>query len=575
LFLFAFKGPVEHRAAFSALLSRHAAWLGCETIEHGDFTWLGSRGAIQPSFQTNGSTTTAALFGPSDADPASPEGSSADTSVRFTVEDETVRIEVPLVTPEQAYYVEDSRGFVAANDLRPLLAWTGFEIDAVGAAALMQYGMVPAPHTVAQGVRRVPNGYGLTCRPGAGSTLRRGLPPLSAWTSKIAQPGPETARQLDITLAQTPPEAVVFFSGGTDSGLIAARLASAGRRNVQLVNYAFGEHDEESRNAQAIAAGMNLPFHRVLHDDSNLAALFDRIGADAIFPFNDLSVIPTHRMLHAAREFLPAGATALLGVGADDLYDGGLKIHSWARVQRLPRALRALMVGMLGTTRPWWRDDRSRRIWGILRRSLASDHSYGPPIMHNDLAEIGYPFEGVQATIEATWREIYDPFFAGSSIEDGMALVYLLNGGMGWEAPKFDLLRRFGVRSQYPFLDGPMLRHGFSLDWAQKCEGTKDKVLLKRLLRDSLPQSYPERPKVGFSPPYARLLTRPEIQSRMRAMLLEDGPVLGAFYDRAFVRQALDRGARGDVPNRGLMNLLWTAFYSASWVTQVRAALAP
>ena len=575
MFLFVFKGPPEHNAAFSALLSRHAAWLGCEKIEHGNYTWLGARDAIQPWFEAHGSRTCAALFRPPDADPASPEGATTDSPVRFILEDDQARIEVPLATPEQAYFVEDSRGFVAGNDLRPLWAWTGFELDPIGAAAQMQYGMVPAPYTLAREVKRVANGFELHYRPGAGSTQQRRVAPLTEWTRPVSDPAPETTRQLDRTLAATPPDAVVFYSGGTDSGLIAARLAAAGRHDIQLVNYAFGEQDADSRNAQATAAGMNLPFHRVLHDDSNLDALFERIGADAVFPFNDLSVIPTHRMLHAAREFLPAGATALLGVGADDLYDGGLKIHSWARVRRVPRPLRALIVGMLGATRPWWRDDRSRRIWGILRRSLASDHPYGPPIMHNDLAAIGYPFDGVQQTIEAAWREIYDPFSDGSSIEDGLALVYLLNGGMGWEAPKFDLLRRFGVRSRYPFVDGPMLRHGFSLDWAQKCEGTKDKVLLKRLLRESLPGGYEERPKRGFSPPFARLLERPEVQSRMRARLLDDDGDLAAYYDKAFIRQALDRGARGVTPNRGWMNLIWTAFYAASWMSQVREALRP
>lgn len=573
MFLFIFKGPPEHRAAFSALLDRHAAWLGCRKVERASYTWLGAQDAVEPWFEQHESRIDAALFRPPAAEATSPEGASTDSPVRFVSDDDAIRINVPLVTPEQAYYVEDSRGFAAGNDLRPLWAWVGFSIDPVGAAALMQYGMAPAPYTVARGVRRVPNGFGLVHRPGAGTTIRRRVAAIAEWTAPVSDPLATTARQLDRVLESTPQRAVVFFSGGTDSGLIAARLAAGGRHDIQLVNYAFGEHDEDSRNAEKIASGLNLPFHRVLHDDSDLDVLFERIGVDAIFPFNDLSVIPTHRMLHAAREFLPAGGAALLGVGADDLYDGGLKIHAWTRVIRLPRPLRAMIVGLLGATRPWWRDDRSRRVWGILRRSLGSTHRYGPLIMHNDLAGIGYPFEGVQSKIEAAWRETYDPFFAGASIEDGLALVYLLNGGMGWEAPKFDLLRRFGVRSQYPFVDGPMLRHGFSLDWTQKCEGTKDKVLLKRLLRASLPCGYEDRPKRGFSPPYERLLARPEVQSRMRAVLLDGGSDFAEFYDMAFVKQALDRGARGVAPNRGWMNLVWTAFFASSWMLQVRRAL--
>ena len=559
-------GPPEVEAAFSALLDRHAAWLGCRTVRHGHLTWLGGGDAAGPWFEAEDGTTRAALF-----EPPTVATFSTDTPVRWEACSESVRIDVPLVTPEQVYYVEHERLFVAGNDLRPLAAWAGFEPDPHSAAAFMQYGMVPAPMTLIRGVSRVPNGFSLTYRGGSNASVRRETPPIAEWTAPTDVES--TPGKLDRALKTTPSGAVVFFSGGTDSGLIAARLSALGRTDVQLVNYAFGEDDDDSRAAEKLAGSLGLPFHRIRHDDAGLPDLFDRIGADSIFPFNDLSVIPTHRMLHASRELLTAGGAALLGVGADDIYDGGLKIRSWDDVYRVPRFLRGLAVGLLALTRPWWRDDRSRRVWGILRRSLSSRHPLGPLLMHNDLAGIGYPYGGVQRRIDAAWNEVYDPFTEGLSPEGRLSFAYLLNGGMGWEAPKFDPLRRFGVRSLYPFLDGEMLPHGFSLDWDQKCEGTKDKVLLKKLLRDSVPGGLEQRPKRGFSPPYERLLGNSDVQERMRAVLLDTDAPFAACYDAGFLRRALDRGRAGMTPNRGVMNLIWAAFFASSWLAQSRAAL--
>jgi asparagine synthetase B (glutamine-hydrolysing) len=562
MFQFFIKANRSDAERFSALLDRHARWLGMQlAVENA--TLPDGRRLDRYRLAVEAAAPTATATG----------------AIRFHADAESgeLIVDVPAVTPEQAYYTAVGDSFIVGDDLRPLWIWAGAGWDTVGAASQMQFGMVPAPNTVAAGVQRIPGGYRLRHRDARrGAELSLAVKPPQGWMTTVADDEVDrlTLERFDANLESLPERPVVFFSGGTDSGLIAARLAKLGRSDTQLVNYAFGEDDPESGYAERLARSMGLGFTRITHRESSVLELVDRVGRDAAFPYNDLSSIPTHQMIHDAEGLLPAGGAALLGVGADDVYDGGLKIHSWERVARKPRWARRLIVELLGISRPWWRDDSSRRLWGILRRSLTFEADYAGAIMHNDLAGIAYPIRSSQAEIVRCWERSYSPFVGTLSSADRLAWVYLVNGGMGWEAPKFEPLRNLGVQAHYPFLDGSMLEHGFSLSWKQKCGETKEKILLKRLLEESLPEGVQEsRAKVGFSPPFAKLLTDREVQARMRSLLLDqDAPVTNA-YHRRFVQEALDRGARGERPNRGLINVIWSAFFWAAWAKQVREAL--
>jgi len=69
---------------------------------------------------------------------------------------------------------------------------------------------------------------------------------------------------LDDSLVEVCPERnpVLLFSGGVDSGLLAARVAALGWRDALLVNYSFGDADPESHMAEAMAKHLGLRFRR-------------------------------------------------------------------------------------------------------------------------------------------------------------------------------------------------------------------------------------------------------------------------------------------------------------------------
>ncbi len=575
MFLFVFNGRPDRCAQFKRIVRRHAGWLALDLHERrfelrGErlchVVWLTAPGSPHAPVPHESADTFSI---PADLG-RHPIGFTLDTS-----EGES-RFEVPLVGEEQLYYTGDEQAWLAATDLRVPLAWSGFRSAPLGLQSLLHYGMVPAPETIVSDVRRVPTGHRLV-HDANGERVERFVPPIAEWTTPVEdrEADDRFRTTLDRTLEATPENAVVFFSGGVDSGLIAARLAAAGRDDIRLVNYAFGMEDPESTNAEAMAQHLGLPFERVIHDESRIPAVTDRIGRGFTFPFNDLSVIPTQLMIDSAEETLTAGHAVLLGVGADDLYAGGLKAHAWGRVTGAPRWIRSATVGLLGASSPWWRSGRTTKTWSVLRRSLQADHEFGPLLMHTDLAGIAFSLRPEhQSTIEQAWAASYDAFSQGLVVEDRLAWIYLMNGGMGWEAPKFERLRHLGVRTGYPLLDGEMLGLGFSLSWNQKCGDTKDKILLNRLLAQSFPASMIDRPKAGFSPPFETLLQDEALQSRFRAALLDPGSALEGALHRSFVEQALDRARAGRRLGRTTTNVLWAGFFGSCWFEQVRSALA-
>ena len=63
---------------------------------------------------------------------------------------------------------------------------------------------------------------------------------------------------------------MLFFSGGVDSGLLAARLARLGRTDVTLAAYSFSPRDSETRLATAMADHLGFSCLTVAHDPRSL-----------------------------------------------------------------------------------------------------------------------------------------------------------------------------------------------------------------------------------------------------------------------------------------------------------------
>lgn len=142
----------------------------------------------------------------------------------------------------------------AATDLSLLRALPGYQArpDLVALARLALHGGIPGPRTVDEGTRRLPLLTVASAPRGGGWTLDR-----CTWRSVEPGGGDDAAiaTSLDGFLAASladDPAPAMLLSGGTDSRLLAARLAAAGKR-MRAVTWGL-RRDLEGVVARAVAS---------------------------------------------------------------------------------------------------------------------------------------------------------------------------------------------------------------------------------------------------------------------------------------------------------------------------------
>jgi asparagine synthase (glutamine-hydrolysing) len=156
------------------------------------------------------------------------------------------------------YYAETAQGFRFASNPQALLAAGGVDtrIDPVALQYLFTlHGVVPPPHTILQGVRKLPPAHWLRIE-ADGERHQEGYWQLEASRGKKKRKEAEWLEEIHAALrsavkrrsevADVP--VGVLLSGGLDSSLLVALLAEAGVRDLRTFSIGFEDQPEEAGN---------------------------------------------------------------------------------------------------------------------------------------------------------------------------------------------------------------------------------------------------------------------------------------------------------------------------------------
>ncbi|GGC63142.1 amidotransferase 1, exosortase A system-associated [Siccirubricoccus deserti] len=234
-------------------------------------------------------------------------------------------------------------------------------IDPVAVDDYLAFGYVPDPHTIWQGIRRLPAAHALLLRRGTA-----GLPaPRRYWqapTRTAAAPADaprELAARLDAAvraqlMADVPLGA--FLSGGVDSSAVVAFAARANAEGVggPLATFTIGFAGAADERAQAAetAARFGTAHHAEAGTADYLTAARDqaRIFGE---PFGDHSAVPTLAVCALARRHV---TVALSGDGGDEVFAGyrRYRFHAMAEAVRsyIPAGARSRVLGSLARIYP-------------------------------------------------------------------------------------------------------------------------------------------------------------------------------------------------------------------------------
>jgi asparagine synthase (glutamine-hydrolysing) len=483
----------------------------------------------------------------------------------------SVRLRVPFASPDQAYRWRGPAASLFTNDLRLATARQRLLLDPHGVYALLQYGAIPAPFTLFRGVERI--------LPGHEACLD------SALLTRLPQPGPlpvasasdETEAALltridDVLLGTRRPSAI-FFSGGVDSSLLAARIAAAGLRDVPLLNYAFGPDDPEAAHARRVAAHLGMPIERIQPASEKPVDVLSRATLEYSYPFGDYSSLPTNLLVRATTARLPRGSEVVDGTGADGVFAVGRKAQDVIRSQYEPLGSLAPWIGQLAARFHAWSgltasDGRIAAAARLIRRVTMMPPLLAAVIAQNSLQdECFYATDEVRTAVNDALMHMVASLTPSTSLADEATTldVTLVCGGI-FAAKDFDPLRHRGIDAVYPFLHPDVLGPSLALPWSTRCAGGQPKALLKRALTRHVPADLVFRKKSGFRPRVESAFSEVDMRDFVRDCAFRRDSPLREFLNLDPVEHLFSRAFDAKPIHTKAYNLLWAVAFVGGWI---------
>lgn len=462
-------------------------------------------------------------------------------------------------TGERPLYYGWNRGvFLFASELKAMHCYPGFSaaIKRSALALLLRYGYIPAPHTIHEGIYKLPPGCMLALDSPAHIAGLAGIPPHARvhpyWDAAEAMRAAVATRpeftdmqdrsgdRLDALLHAAvarrnrgPGKVGTFLSGGTDSSLITALLQAQSALPIDSFTVGFDDpgHDESAwagqvsrhlrtRHTQHVLRGRDVP------------GLVSAMAAVWCEPFADASQVPT---LLASRLAAAQTKVVLTGDGGDELFFGHASyqraVRNAAWVARAPCWLRRTMTRGPGASREHARLGG----WPALRDELDActvEQHYQLRVSRwrdPTAVVLGACEASTLFTDQDRWLR------AGTPADRVQYLDFRMDLGNGILTKIDRAGMACGVETRSPLLDLEVIEFAWGLPMQWKFHNGEHKHILKTQLLRHLPATLVNRPKQGFGPPMASWLAGP--LRDWAETLLDETRLRGeGYFDTAIVR---------------------------------------
>lgn len=377
-------------------------------------------------------------------------------------------------------------------------------------------GYVPDDMCFISGVRKLPAGSWLK--------LVRGKPlpsPMTWWDVDFSRRAKGSAGDLEEELRFHLRNAVAsrmvsdvplgaFLSGGVDSSTLVALMAERSAGAVQTCSIGFDDNVLDETHYAEMVARRFATDHRsriVAADDfsaiDTLSQAFDE-------PFADASALPTWRVCQLARETV---TVALSGDGADEAFAGYRRYRFQAAEERvrklIPAGFRQSLFGVLGKYYPkadWApRAFRAKATFQSLARDGAEAYARSVGVIPPEMRRLlfteafsrglqGHRAEDryVEAMRDAPAREALDR----AQYAD---LKIWLPGDILTKVDRTSMA--VSLEAREPLLDHRLVEFAATLPASMRIRGGEGKWLMKKAMKNHLPDDILHRPKMGFVTP--------------------------------------------------------------------------
>lgn len=466
------------------------------------------------------------------------------------------------------YYYKGAQGLAFASELQALVASRLFplepHIEAIDAYLCLQY--IPAPMTIYRDVYKLPPGHMAVITPGGDIRIQHYF--RLSYDRKVNLSVEDAAKELRHRLEEAVRIRMVsdvplgaFLSGGIDSATVVAMMARSSPLPVKTFSIGFqGDTETELPFARMVARLYGTDHHEMVVTPK-MVDIVPKLARHFGEPFADCSAVPTWYLA----EFTKQSVTVALSGDAGDEAFGGYTRYRWSKIARilagLPRplpqvvsaVLRALPAARLQPVREYGRRILAREVGRYL--GLVAHFPY-----EDRVAIYSKDLKTSHDKVAMWFEHLLDEATATDASERLMELdvkTYL----PGAILPKVDITSMaHALEVRCPILDHEVMSFAASLPSYYKLHGFETKYILRRAVRDLLPEAVMRKPKRGFDMPVDRWM-RGELAGMTKDLLLDQKAKSRGLFDPSAIEALITAHSKGE--SRGLQ--LWTLLMLEQW----------
>lgn len=471
-------------------------------------------------------------------------------------------------------------------------------LSLAGLDCYLSLNYIPCPWTLIEGIEKLPPGTWLEWRDGKIATESYWQLPRGGYCTKDAADNgsgnhtetrtlDSACEELDTLLQESVREHLLsdvplglWLSGGVDSSTILHYATQASSSPLKTFSISFlGRSFDETDYIRRVARQYGTD-----HEELDLNPTADLTGAIQEFayysdePTADAGALPVWFLSKLCKT---KTTVALSGEGADELFGGYLTYRANALSAPMRRLPRWTLESALGVLRRWPVSDEKISTEYMAKRFLegclktpeqAHVHWNGTFSQAEKQSLLRNRLPGV---LDGLVSEMRQRSAAPDSLSDFLYFdqKYFLPDDILAKVDRMSMAHSVEVRP--PFLDHRIVEFAAGLPASFKVRGSRQKVVLKKLMEHRLPPMILQRKKVGFDIPAHQWLRgplRPLLEETLNEGLGEYGSLFRPGVVRNFLRLHLERRANIGYHLWGLLLLfLWLK----KWRVQAAQAPAP
>ena len=460
--------------------------------------------------------------------------------------------------------------FIFGSELKSLKQHPEFrgEISRDSIALQLRHNYIPDPYSIYKNIYKLLPGHYLQLKE---KDLKKGYTPklINFWSltkcaiegkkNQLELNGLEIQNNLENLLRLSVKQQMVsdvptgaFLSGGIDSSTIVSLMQSQSNKPIKTFTIGFSKDDfNEAKHAKKIAKHLGTDHTELYFSPKTAMEVIPKLPTIHDEPFSDNSQIPSFLLSQLAKKQI---RVALSGDGGDELFCGYNRYkstNSWSKKFNLiPKKLRTVLANSIKLIS----QDNIDRLSNLLPNlNIITSQGYKIKSINaleaNTLSDLYYvllshwqnPTEAVIGSREpGTFLTKFQPKlpnFNNHQIMMALDQITYLPNDILVKVDRTSMAS--SIETRVPFLDHRLIEYSWKIPYSLKFRNGKTKWILRKILKNYVPENLTERPKMGFGIPLDDWLRGP-LRDWAESLLNEKKLSQEGYFDPKLIREKWD-----------------------------------